>query len=42
LDTAEEEKFKNITKNNYAGANAIIFVFDVTKKNSLKKIRVWI
>ena len=41
-DTAGEERFKNITKNYYSGANGIIFVCDVTSKDSLEKLKYWI
>ncbi len=40
-DTAGQERFKNITKNYFKGANAIIFVFDVNKKKTIEKLKFW-
>ena len=41
-DTAGQERFKNITKNYLHGANGIIFVFDVTNKDSFVKLKSWL
>ena len=41
-DTAGEERFKNIAKNYYKGANGIIFVFDLTKYSTFTALRNWI
>ena len=41
-DTAGEERFKNIAKNYYKGANGIIFVFDLTKFDTFTRLRNWI
>ena len=41
-DTAGEERFRNIASNHYKGANGIIFVFDITKYETFKKLRSWI
>lgn len=40
-DTAGQERFKNITKNYFKGAHAIIFVFDVNKKKTIEKLKFW-
>ena len=41
-DTAGEERFRNITSQYYKGAEGIILVFDLTKKESFDKINDWI
>ena len=41
-DTAGQERFKNITKNYLHGANGIIFVCDVTNKDSFDKLKSWL
>ena len=41
-DTAGQDRFRNIAKNYFKGANAVIFVFDVNNKNTLDKIKFWI
>ena len=33
-DTAGQERFKSITKSFFSNANAIIFVYDITKRES--------
>ena len=35
-------KFRNIASNYYKGTNGIIFVFDITKYETFKKLRSWI
>ena len=40
-DTAGEERFRNITSQYYKGAEGIILVFDLTKKESFEKINDW-
>ena len=40
-DTAGEERFRNITSQYYKGAEGIILVFDLTKKESFDKINDW-
>ena len=40
-DTAGQEKFRTITKAYYRGANGILLVFDVTKRDSFNKTRSW-
>ena len=41
-DTAGQERFKNITSNYLHGANGIIFVCDVTNKESFDKLKSWL
>ena len=41
-DTAGQERFKNIAKNYFRGANGIVLVFDISNKESLKKLKYWI
>ena len=41
-DTAGQERFKNITKNYFRGANGIIFVCDVTNKETFDKLKSWL
>ena len=40
-DTAGQERFRGIAKNYFRGANGIIFVFDITNKDSFNKLKVW-
>jgi len=41
-DTAGQDRFKNIAKNYFKGANAVIFVYDVNVKQTIEKIKYWI
>ncbi len=41
-DTAGQERFRAITKTYYKGSQGIIFMYDVTDKNSLINLRNWI
>ena len=41
-DTAGQERFKNIAKNYFKGAHAVIFVFDVHKKKTTEKLKFWL
>jgi Ras-related protein Rab-1A len=41
-DTAGQERFKSITKSFFRNANGIIFVYDITQKNSFKNVKDWI
>ena len=41
-DTAGQERFRGIAQNYFRGANGIIFVFDITNKESFNKLRVWL
>ena len=40
-DTAGQEKFQNIVKQYYNGANGILLIFDITNKKSFDKIDFW-
>jgi len=40
-DTAGQEKFQNIVKQYYNGANGILLIFDITNKKSFEKINFW-
>jgi small GTP-binding protein len=41
-DTAGEERFHSITKNIYRNTNGVLFVFDVTEKDSFSNVKNWI
>ena len=41
-DTAGQERFKGIAQNYFRGAHGIIFVFDITNKDSFNKLKNWI
>ena len=41
-DTAGQERFKNITKNYLHGANGILYVYDITNKESFHKLKSWL
>ena len=41
-DTAGQERFRGIAQNYFRGANGIIFVFDITNKESFNKLRIWL
>ena len=41
-DTAGQEKFHSITKNIYRNANGVLFVYDITNKDSFINIKQWI
>ena len=40
-DTAGQEKFQNIVKQYYNGANGVLLIFDITNKKSFDKINFW-
>ena len=40
-DTAGQERFRGIAKNYFRGAHGFIFVFDITKKDTFNKLKVW-
>ena len=41
-DTAGQERFHSITKNFFHNADGILFVFDITNKNSFAGVKNWI
>jgi small GTP-binding protein len=41
-DTAGQERFHSITKNIYRNANGVLFVYDITNKESFNNIKNWI
>lgn len=41
-DTAGQEKFRTLTTGYYKGAQAVIFVFDITERESFFQLRDWI
>ena len=40
-DTAGQERFQNIIKNYYRGANGILLAYDITKHSSFEKLDFW-
>lgn len=40
-DTAGQERFKSLNVNYYKSAHGFIYVYDITKKNSLKHLNSW-
>ena len=41
-DTAGQEKFRAITKSYFRGSNGVIFMYDITKKETFKNVKDWI
>ena len=41
-DTAGQERFKSITRSFFSGSTGIIFVYDITKRESFSGVRNWI
>ena len=41
-DTAGQEKFRTLTTSYYKGANAVIFTYDITDRDSFFQLREWI
>lgn len=41
-DTAGQEKFRTLTTSYYKGANAVVFVYDITDRDSFFQLRDWI
>ena len=41
-DTSGQERYRSITENFYRNANGILFVFDITNKESFNNIKLWL
>jgi len=41
-DTAGQEKFRNIAKQYYQGANGVLLVYDVSDRKSFERIEYWL
>jgi small GTP-binding protein len=41
-DTAGQDRFRSITRNYYKGADGIILIYDITKKDTFENVRNWI
>ena len=41
-DTAGEERFRGISQNYFRGDNGIIFVFDITNKETFNRLKIWL
>ena len=41
-DTAGQERFRSIAKSSYKGADGILLMYDVSKKDTFKHIKTWI
>jgi small GTP-binding protein len=41
-DTAGQERFQNIVKHYYKGANGVLLIYDITKRDTFKKLEFWI
>mgnify|MGYP002523818221 CR=1 FL=1 len=41
-DTAGQERFKSITRSFFNNTNGIVFVYDITDKNSFDGVKNWI
>ena len=41
-DTSGQERYRSITQNFYRNANGILFVFDLTKKDTFDNIKNWL
>ena len=41
-DTAGQERFKNIVKHYYKGANGVLLVYDITKRDTFEKLEFWL
>ena len=41
-DTAGQEKFQNIVKQYYKGANGVLLIYDIAEKKSFKNLDFWI
>ena len=40
-DTAGQEKFQNIVKQYYNGANGVLLIFDITSEKTFRKVDFW-
>ena len=40
-DTAGQERFKNIVKHYYKGANGILLIYDISKRITFEKLQFW-
>ena len=41
-DTAGQERFRSIIKSYYKGANGVLLVYDITKRDTFKKLDFWL
>ena len=41
-DTAGEKRFRGISQNYFRGDNGIIFVFDITNKETFNRLKIWL
>jgi len=41
-DTAGQERFQNIVKHYYRGANGVLLIYDITKRKTFEKLNFWI
>ena len=41
-DTAGQDRFRSITSNYYKGADGIILIYDITKRDTFNSVRNWI
>ena len=41
-DTAGQERFQNIIKHYYRGANGVLLTYDITNRNSFEKLGFWL
>ena len=41
-DTAGQERFRNIVKHYYKGANGVLLIFDITKRDTFEKLEFWL
>ena len=41
-DTAGQERFKNIVKHYYKGANGVLLIYDISQRNTFEKLGFWL
>ena len=41
-DTAGQEKFQNVAKSYYKGANGVLLVYDITNRKSFERVEFWL